>query len=189
MADEMNYIESDLQEIVLRKRYINGSVLDIGGGGEGVMGLLYGKKMVAIDNRAQELEETRNEAVKIVMDACELKFLNETFEMATFFYSLMYMDIASKEKALQEAARVLKTGGLFEIWDTELPAPFSQKKAVYIANVSVNVNGRIIKTGYGVNIEDKRQTLESICLLAEKSGLTIKKTSIKKTAFHIAGIK
>jgi ubiquinone/menaquinone biosynthesis C-methylase UbiE len=189
MADEMRYIESELQKTVLNKRVIMGRVLDVGGGGEGIVGLLYGKNTVAIDNRAEELLETDNKALKLVMDACELKFPDETFEMAAFFYSLMYMNTESKEKAISEAARVLKPGGMLEVWDTEFPEPGGDGNDVYIANVLVNVNRRKIKTSYGVNIEGKHQTLEIICSLAEKSGITVKESSIDKDAFHIVGVK
>lgn len=100
ITSKTKYIESALQVIALHKRDIKGRVLDIGGGGEGVIGLLYGENTVAIDNRAEELLETANEALKIVMNARELKFPDESFEMAAFFYSLMYMDDADKAKAV-----------------------------------------------------------------------------------------
>ena len=38
---------------------LRGSILDIGGGGEGVIGRLYGRQVVAIDNRQEELDEAR----------------------------------------------------------------------------------------------------------------------------------
>ena len=90
-------------------------VLDIGGGGEGIIGLLYGKKVVAIDKLEEELADTNNDAIKILMDACNLEFPNESFDLVTFFYCLMYMDEKTKKKALKEALRVLKYGGILEI--------------------------------------------------------------------------
>lgn len=39
-----------------------GSILDIGGGGEGVIGRLYQEQVTAIDNRQEEL----NEAVRVM---------------------------------------------------------------------------------------------------------------------------
>ena len=47
--------------------------LDIGGGGEGIIGKLYGANVVAIDTRADELYETSNDALKIEMDAGRCK--------------------------------------------------------------------------------------------------------------------
>ena len=42
--------------IELHKELI-GTILDIGGGGEGVIGQLYGEQVVAIDNSQEELDE------------------------------------------------------------------------------------------------------------------------------------
>ena len=39
------------------ERELTGSVLDIGGGGEGIIGRLYGKNVTAIDIRQEELDE------------------------------------------------------------------------------------------------------------------------------------
>lgn len=43
-------------KIRLQKK-LNGSILDIGGGGEGVIGQLYGQQVVAIDKLQEELDE------------------------------------------------------------------------------------------------------------------------------------
>ena len=36
------------------KKELNGRILDIGGGGEGIIGRLYREQVVAIDNRQEE---------------------------------------------------------------------------------------------------------------------------------------
>jgi len=45
--------------------------LDIGGGGEGVIGQMKGKQVIAIDPNRRELEEAADGPLKIVMDARE----------------------------------------------------------------------------------------------------------------------
>jgi hypothetical protein len=45
-----------------------GYILDIGGGGEGVIGQLKGERVVAIDKQKRELEEAAPGALKIVID-------------------------------------------------------------------------------------------------------------------------
>ena len=57
---EMHPIETD------------GFILDIGGGGEGIISRLNGRQVVAIDPSSSELEETKNEGLKVVMDATDL---------------------------------------------------------------------------------------------------------------------
>ena len=71
------------QTIEIKPIKTDGFILDIGGGGEGIIGKLNGTQVAAIDKRPQELEETHNDALKIVMDATDLKFLDNTFTAAT----------------------------------------------------------------------------------------------------------
>lgn len=189
MISEERILQSDLQIISPLKRKMNGLVLDIGGGGEGIIGLLYGEYTVSIDNLKEELDEVKNESLKIIMDACKLKFLDESFSMATFFYSLMYMGTIAKEKAISEATRVLKKGGILEIWDTEIPEYDGGEKDVFIANLEVALNGQSIKVGYGVGLKDKHQTLKSTCALIKKYGMSIKKSESIGKAFHIVATK
>ena len=66
-------------------------ILDIGGGGEGIIRKLNGKQVVAIGTNEEELEETKNNNLKIVMDGAEMKFLPKTFEVCTSFFCLMYI--------------------------------------------------------------------------------------------------
>jgi len=41
----------------------DGFILEIGGGGEGIIGGLKGKQVIAIDRNEEKLEETKNEAL------------------------------------------------------------------------------------------------------------------------------
>jgi len=58
----------------------NGFILDIGGGGEGIIGKLNGTQVIAIDTSEEESQETRNEALKVVLDATDSKFLPQVFQ-------------------------------------------------------------------------------------------------------------
>jgi len=106
----------------------SGLILDIGGGGEGIIGKLNGEQVVAIDKRQSELEETENKALKIVMDATDLKFLTETFTVATAFFTMMYIPNDLKQRVFEETYRVLKKGGCFYIWDANIPEKIDDKK-------------------------------------------------------------
>ncbi len=89
--------------IIKLQRELKGCILDIGGGGEGIIGRMYGWQVTAIDNRQEELDEAPNSSIKILMDAEHLAFLDKTFDNTTFFYSLMYMSKDTQEKAIAEA--------------------------------------------------------------------------------------
>jgi len=65
--------------------------LDIGGGGEGIIGKLNGGQVIAIDISKEELQETRNEAVKVLMDATKLGFIPKSCDVSTAFFTFMYI--------------------------------------------------------------------------------------------------
>ena len=71
---------------------LTGSILDVGGGGEGIIGRRYGSAVTVIDNRQEELDEAPCSCRKLRMDASSLSFAGASFENVTFFYSLMYMN-------------------------------------------------------------------------------------------------
>lgn len=64
---------------------IKGSILDIGGGGEGIIGRIYRDNVIAIDNRQEELDEAPDCCEKQLMNATNLLFTNEYFDNVTFF--------------------------------------------------------------------------------------------------------
>ena len=127
-----------------------GHILDVGGGGEGIIGLLKGQDVIAIDIRRRELEEAAEGALKIVMDARDLQFLDGAFNTATAFFSLMYLkESADHRKVFGEVFRVLRPGGRFLIWDTNLSERPDVPQPSYVVVLTVRVKGQEIETGYG----------------------------------------
>ena len=91
---------------------LTGPILDIGGGGEGVIGQIYGDQVIAIDHSREELDEAPDCCEKRVMDAEKLVFPDQSFDNVTFFYSLMYMTGDTQKKAIREA-NVIKISGVY----------------------------------------------------------------------------
>ena len=60
--------------LVLKKQ-LEGAILDVGGGGEGVIGRIYGPRVVAIDNRQEELDEAPGGFEKRLMDADAIPYV------------------------------------------------------------------------------------------------------------------
>ena len=134
--------------VVLPDFPAEGLILDVGGGGEGVIGQLKGRQVVAIDLSEQELQDAPGEPlIKIVMDARDLKFLDGTFATATVFFTFMYIDPADHEKVLQEIHRVLEPGGRLLIWDVTFPAGKAEERLY--ALLRIKLPDREINTGYG----------------------------------------
>jgi hypothetical protein len=61
------YYTTHAQGIKLPPLKTEGLILNIGGGGEDIIGKLNSRQVVAINTRAEELKETRNQDLKIIM--------------------------------------------------------------------------------------------------------------------------
>ncbi|MCL2362751.1 MAG: class I SAM-dependent methyltransferase [Defluviitaleaceae bacterium] len=164
----MKTYETPKQYIDLSSIKLSGRILDIGGGGEGVISRHSGHNVIAIDRRADELAETPDIGTKIIMDACNLNFIDKYFDHITCFYTLMYMDLPEISQFLQEAYRVLKSGAKLWVWDIIIPT--IKTADVFIAQLQVKVSEeQTITTGYGVTWR-REQSLDIIKDLCENAG-------------------
>ncbi|MCI6377337.1 MAG: class I SAM-dependent methyltransferase [Clostridiales bacterium] len=161
---------------------LNGRILDLGGGGEGVMGQIYGRQVVAIDTLKEELDEAPGECVKLVMDATALDFGDASFDHVTSFFTLMYMDAFSQQKAIWEAARVLKPNGTLHIWDADV---FSAYPQPFLITLDIDAAGKPIHTTYGIGKRDA-QTAASLTAMCEAAGMRKLKTAQWEGAFYLA---
>lgn len=162
------------QEVTVHNFESLGYVLDIGGGGEGIIGILKGEKVIAIDARKEELEEAADGPLKIIMDARNLQFLDSTFNTITAFFTLMYLKSKpDHEEVLSEVFRVLKPGGQFLIWDVSVPQRPKGEERNYLVPVMVAVKDRVVDTGYGQPWPEEEHDLAFFVDLAEKSGFQV----------------
>jgi ubiquinone/menaquinone biosynthesis C-methylase UbiE len=171
-------VSIDLTDLTLE-----GRVLDIGGGGEGFISRQIGNNVIAIDLRADELAETPDIGLKIIMDAADLKFLDGYFDYVTCFYSLMYMNAETTGKCITEVYRVLKPGGSFYIWDAVIPERFTGE--TFITDLTVKVSpGTETSVGYGVGSATK-QTADMIRGLCVEAGFTVVNEDAGEEAFQL----
>ena len=185
--DDVLFIEKqflDLPDFVCDE----GWILDFGGGGEGVIGILKGTQVIAIDLRKSELEEALErdcKALLVEMDGTNLKFLDNTFPTATAFFSLMYVkEHEDLVKIFEEFYRVLKKGGRFLIWDANLNLPINSEKKVTAFYLDVNLpSGKKIQTGYGTR--KVRQELNDFLGIAKKIGFKVNKSENLGIQFYL----
>ena len=161
-------------EVTIPEFPAEGLILDIGGGGEGVIAQLKGKQVVAVDLIKRELESAPGDPLlKIVMDARDLKFLDNAFATTTVFFTFMYIDPRDHEKVFQEIHRVLKPGGLLLIWDVIFPKRKTDLRQLYVRYpLHIKLPDTEINTGYGVRFAEG-QGQDHYLALATKTGFEI----------------
>lgn len=167
-------------KIRLQKK-LNGSILDIGGGGEGVIGQLYGQQVVAIDKLQEELDEAPCVCKKLRMDAADLRFEDASFDHVTFFFSLMYMNAIVQQQAIREAARVLKSGSTLYIWDAEIATAYPDP---FCVDLDIAIGEKQIHTTYGV-VKQGGQTRDSIEALCISAGLKLRQRTAQGGLFYM----
>jgi ubiquinone/menaquinone biosynthesis C-methylase UbiE len=165
--DRVFYFER--QTLTIDNFEAEGYILDIGGGGEGVIGQLKEEQVVAIDISKRELEEAPGNPLKIIMDARDLKFLNNTFNTAAVFFTFMYIDSSDHEQVFKELYRVMRPGGRLFIWDVVFPKRDNNKKEIAVFPFTFKLPDREIKTGYGARWPEKGQGISHYLQLAQKT--------------------
>ena len=133
----------------------NGSIIDIGGGGEGVIAQIGKDNVTVIDKHQGEINEAKSKSPTskwVCADATNLEYDNGYFDNATAFFSGMYMSIETFEEVCKEVYRVLKNQGEFWIWDAKI----QDNSGLFVIRVTVTLpSGKKIRTAYGSNIKTR----------------------------------
>jgi ubiquinone/menaquinone biosynthesis C-methylase UbiE len=142
------------QEIIIEK-IPEGKIIDIGGGGEGIVAQIGGKNVTVIDRSQNEINEAKDKAPDakwVVADSRNLPHDIGQFDNATAFFSGMYMSNSDKKKTFQEIDKVLSSGGELWIWDAVIS--LEKEKFLILMNVTLP-NEKIVDTGYGVKAKQQ----------------------------------
>lgn len=164
------------------KRDIVGRILDLGGGGEGVIGRIYGRAVTAIDIRPDELEDAPGDFERICMDARQLEFPDGCFDAVTAFYFLMYLFPGDRGAVFSEAARVLKSGGRMYVWDAVYDCAFPEP---HLAELYIDAAGEKISTTYGVLGEGMGLSRDDVLRCASEAGLELADERLAGEHFYL----
>ncbi len=151
-------------------RTLDGEILDLGGGGECVIGRVYRDQVTAIDICPEELDEAPDVCRKLVMDAAELAFSDASFDHVTAFFSFLYMEKGVLRRVIAEAARVLRPGGRLHIWDANV---ISAEPEPFLIDLEIHLPSESLHTTYGVIKPDARQNSALFVRLCEEAGFTL----------------
>lgn len=175
-------------QVITIPELLPGSILDIGGGGEGVIGQAGGKRVTSIDLRESEIEEAKergSEATFMVADATDLPFEDNEFDHATSFFTGMYMYNEDKVKSMKEVYRTLKPNGEFWYWDSVI---HDDKELFLIFVRYILPNKKEVQTGYGCKIF-KEQSMDTIKKMLEETGFTVEVTENHKYWYFLKAKK
>ena len=173
MERQSSKCTTSIQKITLEHIKTEGLILDIGGGGEGLVSRIEGSKVCAVDIRMSEIREAQIHGPPsnwFVGDGQALCFRDDTFEVVTLWFSLGYMSNWSiKRRVLEEAHRVLSKGGRLSILASRIPQEC--ERLIFWGHFTLP-DGTISQTGYGVR-GGQDQTLERTTELLETIGFKI----------------
>lgn len=180
MDEHPNGVTEDRILFLERKRVVledlgsPGRILDIGGGGEGIIGRLMGQGVVSIDTSMEELSGAPPGPLKIRMDASKMDFPGESFGLVTSFFSLLYIRREKHPRVFREVFRVLTSGGRFIAWDVDLPRRGPGPRDIgALPLLAVFPDGSEVLTGYGVPLPPKKQDLAYYLELGRKTGFRV----------------
>ncbi|NDJ74726.1 MAG: class I SAM-dependent methyltransferase [Chloroflexi bacterium] len=178
----MHFVEK--QNITIPDFPATGPILDIGGGGEGIIGILKGTQVITIDPHWGELTESAPGPHKVQMNGQRLGFPRETFGTGTSFCTFGYIGDAFHRAVFREIKRVMQSGGTLHFWDISAPAKFKPDKRYFVLPLRVHVRDQTIDTGYGIRWCDHAIDLAYYRDIAEHVGFeTIEQASTGHTLF------
>ena len=164
----------------------DGPILDIGGGGEGVIGRLKGRQVVAIDLRQDELDQAAEGPQKMVMDARQMDFPGGHFAAATTFFSMMYMKTREDHaKVMKEAWRVLIPGGRLYLWEVDLAKAPRRKRDFYLVRLRYRVGGIARQTAYGARWPAELRDQAYYVQLASEAGFQLRSSERTDPTIHL----
>ncbi|NWF94926.1 MAG: methyltransferase domain-containing protein [Candidatus Thorarchaeota archaeon] len=173
MPEARSRFETPLQEVTVERVSKQGLIIDIGGGGEGIVSRVEGTRVCAVDIRLDEILEARihgSEPQWIVADAEYLPFKDESFAISTLWFSLCYMRSWYKKHAvLKEVWRVLQEGATVSV----LASKIDCTEDVFVINIHYTLpDGTVSQVGYGVH-GNQDQNPTTVTDMMSRSGFTV----------------
>jgi ubiquinone/menaquinone biosynthesis C-methylase UbiE len=162
--------ETPVQKIELKHLPRKGWIIDIGGGGEGLVSRIETSRVCAVDINLDRIREAMihgQVSQWILSDGRMLSVKDERFSAATMWFSLGYVrDWASKTQVMSEVARVLKQSGHISILGAKIVC--SEVRFVLRAHLHLP-DGSVSQMSYGMS-GGQNQDIETVTKLLQETG-------------------
>jgi ubiquinone/menaquinone biosynthesis C-methylase UbiE len=160
--------ETPTQTIELADIKFQDPILDIGGGGEGLVSRIAGDRVCLVDIQYSKIKEAQIHGLQsalIVGDGGQLCFKDDSFNAVTIWFALAYIpDWTHKRKVIQEVTRVLREDGKLSLYIMHI----DRNSASFLFNGIFNMpDGTQSKMAYRVR-GGQNQNPESIGKLLEE---------------------
>jgi ubiquinone/menaquinone biosynthesis C-methylase UbiE len=164
--------ETPVQKIELNQLPREGPIIDIGGGGEGLVSRIETSRVCVVDINLNKIREAMiygQVSQWILSDARMLSMKDERFNVATLWFSLGYIqDWDSKKQVIAEVARVLKRFGLISILGAKIICSDSR----FVMRALFHFpDGSVSKMSYGMD-GTQRQDAEAVVKLLQEAGFS-----------------
>jgi ubiquinone/menaquinone biosynthesis C-methylase UbiE len=166
-----------------------GRIIDVGGGGQGLVSKIRGSRVCAVDidmNKIREAQIYGLEAQWLLTDGRALSLKDSSFDTATLWFSLGFIrDWSAKEQVMDEIFRVLRSDGLVSILAANIDC--SEERFVLRGQFSFP-DGTISQMSYGLAGQQK-QTIETVNALLKQVNFRKLTVEDKGYWFRIAARK
>lgn len=122
----------------------------------------------------------------MVMDGRDLGFVDGAFQVATAFFTLMYIaDRVDCQRVFDEIFRVLGPDGRLLVWDAVIPPRRATDKEIVVLELAITLPEAKIDTGYGVPWPDEKKGLDYYVSLARDAGFAVREHWKKDFLFFL----
>ena len=154
--------------IDLRKTRLHETILDLGGGGEGVISRLCPSQVFALDKRLDELEKAPGIQRALVADGLHLPLMSGAFASCTSFFTMMYLLNEALAQLARELHRVMQPGGSLHLWE-----PVVSYAEPFLIDLEVLLPNERITVGYGVISPGKTQDARQLRQVFSQAGFSL----------------
>ncbi len=165
-------------ELTLPPLSTEGRILNLAHGGLDVIGQNAPCPVVAINISKEQLRDVAPVCLRVVMNPCDMKFMDESFHLAAAFFSMLFIGCDQYAQMFREVYRTLVPGGRFLFWEAVIPRRGDLRTDIVAVPVEVHTRKGLLSAGYGAVWPETPFCSDLFKDLALESGLKLQKSEV-----------